>query len=69
MRIMGGIFSAVPGTVVGGSVEDMFNSHARIWVVFFWTIASNIGLMIGPIVSSFIVAALHWYGCYIPCSS
>ncbi|KAJ6166875.1 hypothetical protein N7470_002322 [Penicillium chermesinum] len=60
MRLLGGTFSAVPGTIVGGSIEDMFNSQARIWVVFFWTIASNIGLMIGPVVSSYVVASLHW---------
>lgn len=38
----------------------MFNSEARIWVVYFWTIASNIGLIIGPIMSSYIIEALDW---------
>lgn len=61
MRVLAGLLSAVPGTIVGGSIEDMFNSQARIWVVFWWTIASNIGLIIGPIMSSHIIAVLNWY--------
>ncbi|KAJ5692855.1 hypothetical protein N7462_002278 [Penicillium macrosclerotiorum] len=60
MRIIAGLLSAIPGTIVGGSIEDMFNSQARIWVVFFWTIASNIGLIIGPIMSSHIIELLNW---------
>lgn len=61
MRVVAGMLSAIPYTIAGGSIEDMFNSQARIWVVFFWTIASNIGLIIGPIMSSFIIASLSWY--------
>lgn len=61
MRVLAGLLSAVPGTIVGGSIEDMFNSQARIWVVFWWTVASNIGLIIGPIMSSHIIAILNWY--------
>jgi hypothetical protein len=38
----------------------MFNSQARIWVVFFWTVASNIGLIIGPIMSSHVIELLDW---------
>ncbi|KAJ5760522.1 hypothetical protein N7520_007678 [Penicillium odoratum] len=60
MRTLAGIFSSVPGTIVGGSIEDLFDTKARIWVVFFWTVASNIGLIIGPIMSSFIVQDLNW---------
>lgn len=60
MRVLAGLLSAVPGTILGGSIEDMFNSQARIWVVFWWTIASNIGLIIGPIMSSHIIAILDW---------
>lgn len=61
MRALAGLLSAVPGTIVGGTIEDMFNSQARIWVIFWWTIASNIGLIIGPIMSSHIIAFLNWY--------
>lgn len=61
MRSLAGLLSAVPSTIVGGSIEDMFNSQARIWVVFFWTVASNIGLIVGPIMSSHIIELLDWY--------
>ncbi|KAJ5609228.1 hypothetical protein N7528_009795 [Penicillium herquei] len=60
MRVIAGTLAAVPGTILGGSIEDLFNSQARIWVVFFWTAASNIGLILGPIMSSYIIEALDW---------
>ncbi|KAJ5130459.1 uncharacterized protein N7515_006498 [Penicillium bovifimosum] len=60
MRIVAGALSAIPYTIIGGSIEDMFNAHARIWAMFYWTIASNIGLILGPIMSSYIIAGLDW---------
>lgn len=60
MRIVAGLLSAIPYTIIGGSIEDMFNSRGRIWAMYYWTIASNIGLVIGPILSSFVIAALDW---------
>lgn len=60
MRVLAGLLSAVPGTIVGGSIEDIFNAQARIWVVYFWTVASNIGLIVGPIMSSHIIELLNW---------
>ncbi|KAJ5577672.1 uncharacterized protein N7459_006636 [Penicillium hispanicum] len=65
MRVTAGLLSAVPGTVVGGSIEDMFNSQARIWVIFGWTVASNIGLIVGPIMSSYIIELINWYATII----
>lgn len=61
MRIVAGLLSAIPFTIIGGSIEDMFNSHARVWTMYYWTVASNIGLILGPIMSSYIVAGLDWY--------
>jgi hypothetical protein len=29
MRITAGLLSAIPYTIIGGSIEDMFNSHGR----------------------------------------
>lgn len=60
MRVIAGMLSAIPYTIAGGSIEDMFNSQARIWVVFVWTVASNMGLIIGPIMSSYIISGLRW---------
>lgn len=61
MRIIAGLLSAIPYTIIGGSIEDMFNSHARIWTMYYWTVASNIGLILGPIMSSYMIASLDWY--------
>lgn len=60
-RFIAGLLSAIPCNVGVGSVEDLFRSKERIWVVFIWMIASNIGLIIGPIMSSYIIASLDWY--------
>ncbi|KAJ5514149.1 Major facilitator superfamily domain general substrate transporter [Penicillium fimorum] len=60
MRIIAGVLSAIPYTIIGGTIEDMFNSHARIWAMYYWTVASNIGLILGPIMSSYIIAGLDW---------
>ncbi|KAJ5132529.1 hypothetical protein N7448_006687 [Penicillium atrosanguineum] len=60
MRVIAGLVSAVPGNIVGGSIEDLFNSQARVWAIYWWTVASNIGLIVGPIMSSHIVAYLNW---------
>ncbi|KAJ6083026.1 hypothetical protein N7467_007161 [Penicillium canescens] len=60
VRIVAGMLSAIPYTIIGGTIEDMFNAHARIWAMFYWTIASNIGLILGPIMSSYIIAGLDW---------
>ncbi|KAK1139226.1 hypothetical protein N8T08_001156 [Aspergillus melleus] len=59
-RLFGGLLSAIPYTVGCGSVEDMFSSWPRTWVLLFWTVASNIGLSMGPIIGSHITTALSW---------
>ncbi|KAE8349339.1 subtilisin-like protein [Aspergillus coremiiformis] len=59
-RLFSGIFSAIPTTVVIGSIEDMFNSRDRVWVLCLWAIVANLGLVTGPILSTFIIADLHW---------
>ncbi|KAJ5773952.1 hypothetical protein N7457_008848 [Penicillium paradoxum] len=60
MRIIAGLLSAIPYTIIGGSIEDMFNCQARIWTMYYWTVASNIGLILGPIMSSYIIASFDW---------
>ncbi|PLB52196.1 MFS multidrug transporter [Aspergillus steynii IBT 23096] len=63
-RLFGGLLSAIPYTVGCGSVEDMFSSWARTWVLLFWTVSSNIGLSMGPIIGSHITEALSWRWLY-----
>lgn len=53
--------SAIPTTVVVGSIEDTFNSRERVWVICLWTMFANLGLVVGPILSTFVVAYTHWY--------
>ena len=60
-RAIAGLLSAIPYTVASGSTEDLFDIRERIWVVFGWTVASNCGLIIGPIMGTHIIAALGWY--------
>ncbi|EAW10611.1 putative MFS multidrug transporter [Aspergillus clavatus NRRL 1] len=59
-RFVSGLLSAIPTTVVIGSIEDMFNSRDRIWMVCIWAIVSNLGLVVGPIMSIYVLADLEW---------
>lgn len=59
-RFVSGFLSAIPTTVVIGSIEDMFNARDRIWMVCIWAITSNLGLIVGPILSIYVVADLDW---------
>ncbi|KEY82127.1 MFS multidrug transporter [Aspergillus fumigatus] len=59
-RFVSGFLSAIPTTVVIGSIEDMFNARDRVWMVCIWAITSNLGLIVGPILSIYVVADLDW---------
>ncbi|KAL4932192.1 subtilisin-like protein [Aspergillus undulatus] len=59
-RILGGFLSAIPSTIVVGSVEDMFNSRDRVWMIWIWALVANLGLVVGPIMGTFTVADLGW---------
>lgn len=56
-RLLTGIASAVPSVVIAGSVEDLFDTRARVWVVVLWNAATTIALCIGPIYASYIIAS------------
>lgn len=55
-RFITGIASAVPSVVIAGSVEDLFDTRARVWVVVLWNAATTIALCLGPIYASYIIA-------------
>ncbi|KAL4799721.1 MFS multidrug transporter [Aspergillus venezuelensis] len=59
-RFFSGLCSAIPTVVSAGSIEDMFNSKDRVWMIFTWTLMANIGLVIGPIMSAYIIDSLSW---------
>lgn len=42
-------------------MEDIYNSRDRVWLIFMWALASNLGLIIGPIMSAHITEYLGWY--------
>lgn len=59
-RTITGFMASIPATIAPGSLEDMLDAHSRIWGIFAWTSASNTGLVLGPIASSYIVHSLGW---------
>lgn len=59
-RFLSGFLSAIPTTVVIGSIEDMFNSKDRVWMLCCWAVVSNLGLIVGPIMATFVMANLGW---------
>ncbi|CAG8961535.1 hypothetical protein HYFRA_00013953 [Hymenoscyphus fraxineus] len=60
-RFGAGVLSAIPTNVVAGSIEDMFNAGHRIWMIFAWLMAANLGLSLGPIYGAFVVEYLGWH--------
>jgi hypothetical protein len=40
-----GLFSAIPNNVIAGSTEDMYGPERRIYTIFAWGLAANIGLL------------------------
>ncbi|KAJ5112051.1 hypothetical protein N7532_000096 [Penicillium argentinense] len=59
-RFFSGFLSAIPAIVVAGSIEDMYNSKDRVWLIFLWAIVANMGLALGPIMSIYITVSLSW---------
>ena len=59
-RFAMGVFSAIPSIVVAGSMEDLFNVHARVFMTFIWTLLGDFGLCVGPIYSTYITYSLGW---------
>ena len=62
-RFVMGATSALPTIVIAGSAEDIFNSGKRIWMIFAWAVAANVGICMGPIVGTFVTASLGWSDC------
>jgi MFS family permease len=60
-RFAMGLLSAIPTIVVAGSMEDLFNIHARVWMIFIWAMSGNVAVCIGPIYSTYIAYGVGWY--------
>jgi MFS family permease len=59
-RTLTGLVSAVPTVIVTGSIEDMFNTRDRIWLVFAYMVLANFAVAMGPVISGYITAYLGW---------
>jgi hypothetical protein len=61
-RMMSGLASAIPTIVVAGSIEDVFNSRARVWMIFVWASVGTAAVAVGPIFGSYVTQneALGW---------
>ncbi|KAI5200015.1 hypothetical protein AUEXF2481DRAFT_3729 [Aureobasidium subglaciale EXF-2481] len=59
-RFFQGLAAAVPACVAYGSIEDMWAAQIRIWVVYWYTVSGFIGLVLGPIYSSYITHVFGW---------
>ncbi|KAK2056504.1 major facilitator superfamily transporter [Colletotrichum caudatum] len=59
-RFVAGVASAVPSVVIAGSVEDMFNTKQRIWIIVLWNAGTTVGLCFGPIYAAYISEAAGW---------
>ena len=59
-RFMTGVLSSVGCIVAAGSIEDMWDSRARVWLIFAWGTTANLGMIVGPIMSAYIIPALGW---------
>lgn len=59
-RFITGFASAVPSVVIAGSVEDMFNTKRRVWVLILWNAGTTAGLCFGPIYAAYIMTSVTW---------
>jgi MFS family permease len=59
-RFVSGVMSAVPSVIVSGSVEDMFNTKQRVWIMFIWACFTTLGLLLGPMYGSYISITVGW---------
>ncbi|KAF4812519.1 Major facilitator-type transporter sorT [Colletotrichum siamense] len=59
-RLVAGLLSSVPTVIAVGSIEDMWDTQARVWWVFTWALVANIGILLGPVFGGLIIESLHW---------
>ncbi|KZL67690.1 MFS multidrug transporter (fluconazole resistance protein) [Colletotrichum tofieldiae] len=59
-RFATGVLSSIPTVVITGSIEDLWDTRARVWWVFWWVLVGNLGLLTGPMISDGILGHSHW---------
>jgi MFS family permease len=53
-RLFSGMLSAMPTCVATGSVENIWDSRARIWGIASWAAAGVFAMAIGPLYAVFV---------------
>lgn len=59
-RLLSGILSSIPTVIVSGSIEDLYDSEARIWTFFIWNVTVNCSLIFGPIYAAYVAMEVGW---------
>ncbi|KAJ0337712.1 hypothetical protein COL154_006207 [Colletotrichum chrysophilum] len=60
-RFGSGFLSAIPTVIATGSIEDLWDTHARVWWMFWWALLANLGILAGPVFGELITAQAAWY--------
>jgi len=61
-RFISGLVSSTTAVVAAGSIENMWDARARIWIVHLWMAWAVLGLTFGPPVATYIsTSSLRWY--------
>ncbi|KAJ5354508.1 hypothetical protein N7541_005552 [Penicillium brevicompactum] len=55
------IIGGLTPPLLPGSIEDMFNSKDRIWMMLTYIGSANIGVALGPVMSAYITFAFGWH--------
>ncbi|KAH0423436.1 hypothetical protein CcaCcLH18_12169 [Colletotrichum camelliae] len=59
-RFGSGFLSAIPTVIATGSIEDLWDTHARVWWMFWWALLANLGILAGPVFGELITAQAAW---------
>lgn len=59
-RFITGFVAAIPATLAFGNFDDTHDWEVRIWIVYFYTLFGNMGLVLGPIYSAYVVDTIGW---------
>lgn len=53
-RFGSGLLSAMPAVVAAGSIENMWDLKARIWLIHIWIATAVLGLALGPPIATYV---------------
>lgn len=53
-RFGSGLLSAMPAVVAAGSIENMWDLRARIWLIHIWIATAVLGLALGPPIATYV---------------